>query len=343
MARPVIEVRPPGYRGSEKLTMVKKSMVLPIGESMNHKYALHEDYRKVPVFNFRFNPLLMSFANGTLMLERFFNCRKPTTGTTRETRQVTSFDGKAVPAIIIRPDNLVKPAPLLLYYHGGAFALGYASGHVQMCERYALEAGCMVVMIDYRLAPRYPFPYGFNDCYATLEWSIANAASLGIDTSRIVVMGDSAGGAMAAGVAQKAFDKNITLRAQVLIYPVLDSDCKTPSATDFTDVPLWNANSNRRMWEMYLRDTQGKAPEYAAPGHRKNLAQLVPAYVETAEFDPLRDEGNTYALALQEQGVPVKHIPTRGTIHGFEMAGNNAEVVKAMSERISYLKQSFGS
>lgn len=310
---------------------------------MTNRHALHEDYRKVPVFNFRFNPLLMNLANGMLKLERFFNCRKPAAGTTRETRQITSFDGQSVPAVIIKPDNLAKPAPLLLYYHGGAFAMGYASGHVQMCERYALESGCVVVIIDYRLAPQHPFPYGFNDCYATLEWSLANAASLGIDTSRIVVMGDSAGGAMAAGVAQKALDKNIALRAQVLIYPVLDNECKTHSATDFTDVPLWNATSNRRMWEMYLRDSQGRAPEYAAPGNRNNLANLVPAYIETAEFDPLRDEGNAYALKLQQHGVQVTHIATRGTIHGFEMGGQNSEVVKAMSERVKFLKQCFSS
>jgi len=228
-----------------------------------------------------------------------------------------------------------------LYYHGGAFAITHASMHIKMCERYAREAGCVVVFVDYRLAPQHPFPVGFNDCYAALQWTIGNAASLGVDTKRIAVMGDSAGGALAAGVAQKAFDNGITLCAQVLVYPVLDSECKTVSATEFLDTPLWNSGGNRRMWAMYLKSSGGKAPEYAAPGLRTKLAGLPRCYVDTAEFDPLRDEGIAYAQALTAQGVLVTLNQTRGTIHGYEMSPKNPQTLASMAGRIEFMRESF--
>lgn len=307
---------------------------------MNNKYALHDDYRKVPSFNFDYGHLQMGFFNSLLKLDRL-RCRKPAPDMMRETRSFAGFDGHMLNALVIAPANLVKPAPVLLYYHGGAFSMTYAAGHVQMCERYAREAGCVAVLVDYRLMPKYLFPYGFNDCFSTLQWVIENAATLGVDPQRIAVMGDSAGGAMAAGVAQKAFDQNIRLRAQLLVYSVLDCDCKTPSATDFTDVPMWTAISNSRMWQLYLKDFKGIPPKYASPTQRKNLAGLAPAYIDTAEFDPLRDEGITYAQALQAHGVPVKLNATRGTIHGYELAQKNAETIRSLEGRVGFLRERF--
>jgi len=308
---------------------------------MDNKYALHDDYRKTPSFNANFGRLQMGVFNRLIKLECFLRCRKPIAGVTRKVCSVPAFDGHKLNALVIAPVDCVKPAPVLVYYHGGAFAMTYASLHIRACEHYAKEAGCVVVMVRYRLTPAYPFPYGFNDCFSTLQWVIANAATLGVDPQRIVVGGDSAGGAMAAGIAQKAHDQNIPLRAQLLIYPVLDSDCKTQSATDFFDTPLWNAIGNRRMWRVYLKDSNGKPPEYASPAQRKNLTGLVPAYIDTAEFDPLHDEDIAYAQALQAQGVSVTLNETHGTIHGFEMAPKNVETLRAMKARVEFLREQF--
>lgn len=310
---------------------------------MNSKYAaMHEDYRKVPSFNIRFNRLTMGFVNTLMKLDVLLRCRKPSPGIRRDVRKVTSAEGNTFTVTVMTPLVIKSPAPAVLYYHGGAFAMTYASMHIQMCERYALEAGCVVVFVDYRLALRHPFPAGFDDCYAALQWTIDNAASLGVDTQRIAVMGDSAGGALAAGVAQKACDNGISLCAQVLVYPVLDSECKTQSATEFFDAPLWNGVGNRRMWEMYLKNSNGKAPDYAAPGLRKNLAGLPRCYIDTAEFDPLRDEGIAYAQALQAQGVTVQLNQTQGTIHGYELAMHNVQTQASINGRIAFLRASFG-
>ncbi|NQX87760.1 MAG: alpha/beta hydrolase [Halioglobus sp.] len=239
------------------------------------------------------------------------------------------------------PRGLTHPAPALIYYHGGAFAITYSSLHLKNCERYAEEAGCVVVFVDYRLAPRHPFPAGFDDSYRSLEWVVANAAELGIDTDHIAVGGDSAGGALAAGVAQKTRDHQlVSLCAQLLIYPVMDNTCSTPSAKDFVDVPLWNAISNRNMWKMYLGDSGGQAPAYAVPGHGDLLA-LPLSYIETAEFDPLRDEGLQHAADLSERGIEVILNETKGTIHGYDGSVASDISHRAVLARINFLKKAF--
>ena len=202
----------------------------------------------------------------------------------------------------------------------------------------------MVIFVDYRLAPKHPFPCGFEDCYASLEWVLSEAETLGIDTRRIAVMGDSAGGALAAGVAQKAMDKDNPVLAQSLVYPVLDSECKTPSAKNFTDVPVWNSIYNQRMWQTYLKNCPaGDPPLYAAPGIRSCLAGPPFSYIETAEFDPLRDEALDYAKALEQAGTKVELNETKGTIHGYEMVATNPEVLRSMQARVDFLIRAFAA
>ena len=308
------------------------------------QYAMHEDYKKIPSFNFPFNRLAVGLVNGFLAWDRYRSKSSADARVERREQEIATRDGDSFKLIIMRPKGLTDSCPAVLYYHGGAFAFSYASMHLQSCERYAVEANCCVVVVDYRLGPSKPFPSGFDDCYQTLEWVRENADELKIDSIRIAVMGDSAGGGLSAGVAQKALDNSVPLCAQILIYPTLDYECKTTSATEFADTPIWNAGSNRNMWKMYLKNTSADAPPaYAAPGHRDNLVGLAPAYVETAEFDPLHDEGAEYAERLKEQGVEVEYNPTSGTIHGYEMAAKNPETIRSMKERIAYLLKRFGN
>lgn len=307
---------------------------------MKNKYDIHPDFARFPVLTLRFNALLIGLLNTVSTVLRYFTRRSP--DIVVENHFIARPDGSRLRVFTMTPRGLAKPAAALVYYHGGAFAMTYASLHLQNCERYASEAGCVVIFVPYRLAPRHPFPAGFDDCYTALQWAVREAGHLGIDSSRIAVGGDSAGGALAAGVAQKARDEQLVqLCAQLLIYPVLDDRCATPSATDFVDVPLWNAVSNRRMWEMYLsRYPKGEAPSYAAPGHG-HASNLPLSYVETAEFDPLRDEARTYIKALQAQGVEVVVNETRGTVHGYDAIANSDITRRSMLQRIAFLQQAF--
>jgi acetyl esterase/lipase len=309
---------------------------------MSQKYNIHPDFAKFPVITFKFNAFIMGLINIFMTLQRWLT--KRSFALDIEKHAVVSADGSHFKVIVMTPHGLPKPAPALLYYHGGAFAMSYASMHLESCERYANEAGCVVIFVDYRLGPRHPFPCGFDDSFAALEWVLREANALGIDVKKIAVGGDSAGGALAAGVAQKARDEKLdALCAQLLIYPVLDNTCSSLSATEFVDVPLWNAISNQRMWDMYLsRYPKGQTPPYAAPG-LANVQNLPLSYIETAEFDPLRDEGRNYITALRATNIEVVTNETLQTIHGYD--GNAAsEITKqSMKDRIQFLQKGFAA
>lgn len=309
---------------------------------MPHKYPTHPDYARIPVFNFRFNRLMVALMNAFVALSRWRVARQSPEGLAVSRVAIFGTGGRQIPGILYRPESVSGAVPLLLYFHGGAFALTYAANHLTMCQSYALRSGCAVLLVDYRLAPAHPWPAPFDDCYDSLLWARQSAQELAIDPRRIVVGGDSAGGALAAGVAQKALDQGEVLSGQMLVYPVTDSRCNTQSVQEFDDAPLWNSISTRRMWQAYLPggDHQ-QPPEYAAPGLRQDLGGLPPAYVETAEFDPLRDEGEHYARALQAAGVPVEMNATQGTIHGYELAAENPIVKDAMDRRCAFLSACF--
>ncbi len=308
---------------------------------MTDKYkGMHPAYRKVKSFNLAFNPFMVGLLNLMMRLTRWNTVRKGHPQINVANLKVPSTDNHPVPVYEMTPVDAEPARPVILYYHGGAFALSWASLHWEACQTYALETGATVLLIDYRLGPRHVFPTPLDDCYRALEWVRENAAQRGYDTNRIAVAGDSAGGYFAAAVAQKACDQNIPVTSSLLIYPVLDSDCKTTSATEFTDAPLWNGVSNRRMWDMFLKNVPDGKPEppYASPGHRSKLAGQPPTYIETAEFDPLRDEGLAYADALAAAGVQVDRNETKGTIHGYEMAQGNPVVAESMTRRCNFFK-----
>lgn len=307
------------------------------------KYAVHADYAKMPSVPFPFNGILTRILNAWVLLD--VQIRQGAIMRNAHKHWVPSADRSYFPVYEFRPvaaraDEIL---PAVIYYHGGAFVLTYASTHVANMQQYADRAHCAVFMVDYRLAPQHVFPKGFEDCYAALLWAQEKADWLHIDAKRLAVMGDSAGGCFAAGIAQKACDeKSVALRGQGLIYPALDNHCSSKSATQFDDAPVFNGVANKRMWEVYTPGHFGKsAPAYAAPANRELLEGLAPAYVETAEFDPLRDEGRDYAQRLQNAGVDVNQHHPAGTVHGFDMMKHNALTESALQNRCAFLKSIF--
>jgi acetyl esterase len=259
--------------------------------------------------------------------------------------RIPSSDDYRARALIIRPEYLPSPAPALVYFHGGAFVMKPAPQHVENALRYAREAQCVVIFVEYRLAPKYRFPAGFNDCYAALRWTLSNAATLGIDATRVAVGGDSAGGSLAAGVAQRAKQEDgISLRAQLLVYPAVDLLCKRPSMIAYADVPPFEGLSSLGVAEMYVGpEVSRKVPAYASPLFG-DLSELAPAYVETPEFDPLHDQGHAYAEALTAKGVNVELNQIEGGVHGFDLLAASSSVAKdAMRRRIEFLCRAFAT
>ncbi|MBN2320965.1 MAG: alpha/beta hydrolase [Acidobacteria bacterium] len=225
--------------------------------------------------------------------------------------------GGDIPARIYVPSG-EEPLPVLLYFHGGGWVLGDLESSDGLCRILANAAGCIVVSVDYRLAPEHPFPAAIDDAYYATEWAAANAPVFGGDPSRIAVCGDSAGGNLAAVVAMIARDRGEpAIKFQLLIYPATDAACNTPSYSENAEDYFLTKAAMQWFWNHYLRNETDRSHPHASPLRATNLAGLPRALVITAEFDPLRDEGEQYAERMRAAGTPVQLIRYDGMIHGF--------------------------
>ena len=267
---------------------------------------------------------------------------QPPKGVQRRSAQIPSEDGTPVRLTLYRPEGLDGEAPCLVYFHGGGFCVREQGYIHRYAARYARAGECMVVFVHYRTADATPFPVPFQDCYAALRWVWEHSGELRVDRERIAVGGDSAGGNLAAACALRARDEgSIHLCFQMLIYPVTDPRMETPSMKKFTDSPMWNAQLNRGIWALYLRDGDHGTPQYAAPALAVSLKGLPPAYVEVEEFDCLHDEGVAYARALEAAGVDIHLEDVKGTFHGFDFFAGK-EISRVMvQKRVAALQQAF--
>jgi acetyl esterase len=224
-------------------------------------------------------------------------------------------DGTGV-RIYSRPDEAA--APLIVYLHGGGWVMGDLELNDAMCRRLTREFGFVIVSVDYRLAPEHPFPVPLEDCYAATVWAARQAPALGADPGRLLVMGSSAGGNLAAAVTLLARDRGTPpLAGQVLLYPVLDSTMASESYRINATGYLLEREQMRWYWQQYTPDSADRATALASPLQAPDLAGLPPAVVVTTQFDPLRDEGEQYAARLREAGVRAEYRCYDGQIHGF--------------------------
>ena len=256
-----------------------------------------------------------------------------------------TFPGPAgdVPVRIYSPAG-DGPHPALVFFHGGGWVLGDLDTVDGPCRSLTNQAGCVVVSVDYRLAPENKFPACLDDCTAAVRWVSENAGALGIDGSRIAIGGDSAGGNLTATVALQNRDAGgPALCHQLLIYPVTDSRRNTPSYTTNGEGYFLSAAAMEWFWDQYLNDASEGENPLASPIRASDLSRLPPATVITAEFDPLRDEGEAYAEQLASAGVAVESKRWEGTIHGFfGMPDLLQKGKEAIAYAASRLRESFG-
>jgi len=207
----------------------------------------------------------------------------------------------------------------VLHLHGGAFVSGAPDFEHDRSTYLARGARCLVASVDYRLAPEHRYPAGLDDCAAAFDWLVEGAGELGVDARRIGVAGSSAGGCLAAALAQRGRDGVGPAAAfQLLVYPATDWRCATASMRRYGDVPGFCGRNAAQMWSLYLPD--GAAPDpYASPALAPDLSGLPPVYVSVAELDPLRDEGIEYARRLIDADVPVELRVFPGVWHGFDL------------------------
>ena len=235
-----------------------------------------------------------------------------------EVRAVT-IEGPAgsLPLRVYTP-AIEKPAPALVFYHGGGWVIGDLESHDHVCRSLANGAQCIVAAVDYRLAPEAKFPAAVEDCFAATRWVADHSAELGIDPGRIAVGGDSAGGNLAAVVARLARDRGgPALVYQLLIYPVTDLSMSSASYVENAEGPLLTKAAMAWFIDHYARNEADRNDALASPLLATDLVGLPPAFVLTAECDPLRDEGEAYGKRLKEAGVPAEVKRYAGMPHGF--------------------------
>jgi acetyl esterase len=242
-----------------------------------------------------------------------------------EDRKIGHGDLVDIPVRIYWPpadDGTDETPPLVVFYHGGGFCLGDLDTHDPVARTHAVGAEAIVVCVDYRLAPEHPYPAGVNDCWAALQWVGEHAAELGGDPNRIAVAGDSAGGNLAAVMAHLARDNGgPALTFQLLWYPVATADLSLPSHTENAFAPILDREVIDAFLAWYLPDLDitdhAALPVTLAPANAPDLSGLPPAYIGTAEHDPLRDDGARYAELLNAAGVPAELSNEPTLVHGY--------------------------
>lgn len=309
-------------------------------ENTIDNYNIHPDFIKYKDTEFSLNPRILPIIN--FLMRQALNKAEIPKGINEVKHKIIGYKGKKIELSIFEPIDQNNSLPALVYFHGGAFALKAAIHHKKLACEYALRTPCKVVLVDYRLLPKNTFPVGLEDCYSSFLWVYKNAESLNIDKNKIAIGGDSAGGALAAGVSLLARDRKNTMPCfQMLIYPVTDARQTTDSIRKFVDTPLWNSKLNADMWNMYLKNVPPEKIKYASPMEATSLRGMPQTYIEVADYDCLRDEGIAFAKKLEDNDVLVELRKTQNTVHGFEVAENNETVIGCINRRISKLQEIF--
>ncbi|GAC1327315.1 MAG: alpha/beta hydrolase [Candidatus Dormibacteria bacterium] len=273
---------------------------------------------------------------------------RPRVPLTIEDRTVPGWAGDPDVAVrVYSPAAGDRAQPAVLYIHGGGFVMGDLETDHGWAAKMAATVGAVVVSVDYRLAPEFPYPAAVDDCYAALTWITGPASKdLGVDLDRVAVSGTSAGANLAAAVALRARDQSgPALCFQQLAIPQLDDRGGSPSQLAFTDSPFWTAGKAAATWKHYLGKGAGGAdtPAYASPARADDLAGLPPAYVYVCEFDPLRDEGLDYARRLLEAGVSTEIHLYPGTFHSSGVITGAAVSRRTNADTLAALSRALGT
>jgi acetyl esterase/lipase len=265
-----------------------------------------------------------------------------------EERQVPGPAGAPdLSVLILRPARGRGPWPGVYHIHGGGMIMGTRRTGTPEMARWVDEVGAVAVSVEYRLAPEHPHPAPAEDCYAGLVWTAEHAGELGIDPSRLLIAGASAGGGLAAGTALMARDRGgPALRHQILMCPMLDDRGVTASSQELDGEGVWDRNDNLVGWTALLGDARGgpDVSPYAAPARARDLARLPAAFIDVGSAETFRDEDIDYAARLSRAGVPVEFHLWPGGFHGFEIFAPDSALARASrSARLGYVRRALSS
>jgi acetyl esterase/lipase len=282
--------------------------------------------------------------SGHRMFDLVASRRAPTAGVDTAAHSMTALDGTVLDLTWYRPSGADGPGSAALYLHGGGMIFGLehiGSVYDLAVREYVAASGVPMLVVDYRVAPEHPDPTPVEDCYGALVWLTEHARDLGVDPARVAVMGDSAGGGLAAGVCLMARDRGgPAVAQQVLIYPMLDDRPATPDP-QVQPFLTWTYDDNLTGWGALLGDNAGgeQVSPYAAPARADDLTGLPDTYIDVGDLDIFRDEDLTYARRLSVAGVPTELHLLPGCPHAFEALARGADVSqRAINDRLRRLR-----
>lgn len=307
--------------------------LLAIVANAKSKYPIHKDFARLSVMSAPLGRGVLGVGNALLsIMPKGMRSNKQMV--VERVDIPTNQGEKGVRAWVIAPSDHSGKAILML--HGGGFVFKGAPYHYNLAKEYARRTRSVVVMVDYSTAHNNPYGKSVEECCAAWRWLVESAPKWGVDSSKISIVGDSAGGFLAVKTALWTISQGVQ-RAEkmVLVYPVIDSSMRTDSMAEFTDTPVWNGKLNAKMWRYYL---QGESEESLLDLDAEVLRLLPPTYLETAEFDCLRDEGAIFVQRLQDAGVETSYIATKGTMHGFDMAQKSDITLAQIEARCKWLE-----
>jgi len=245
-------------------------------------------------------------------------------------------NGPDIRVRVFKPENVDGSLPGMLFIHGGGYIVGTPEQFLDIIKNYIDKRPCIIIAPDYRKALENPYPDGFNDCYDALLWMKNKGDSIGVDTENIIVAGLSAGGGLTAAVSLKARDtKDVDLKFQIPVYPMLDDRQQTESVRTLKGVPVWDSENTAFAWDLYLKrlkENGDKIPSYASPARAKDFSNLPPTITFIGDTEPFRDETLEYLKKLEENGIPVKYTIFKGAFHGFDRAKPKATISKQSVE-----------
>jgi len=298
------------------------------------EYPIHPDFKILtaihPPLNRRTIPMIQK-SMGLL-----YHQQRSSSAVRVERVRIPADAGQAVRALLYIPVE-GKTDACLLYCHGGGYAFPAAPYQYKLASMYAQQVGCRVLFPDYRLAPEYPFPAAVDDCFAAYRWLLDRAEGAGI-----AVCGDSAGGTLSMAVCLRALDEGLPAPcAQLLTYPAVGNAGETESLRLYTDTPMCNSRDMETYGAWYVQDEAAGKLAYRSPIEVESFAGIPMTYIETAEFDALRDGAILYAEKLRSAGIEVELHNTKGTVHGYDMMLKSGIVKELIEKRTGFLKRAF--
>ena len=308
---------------------------------MKPTYEIQKEFRKLQPFVMPMNLVGIWLVDRGLRATMFLSGRHPMVKRTRI--KMITRDGGTLHLRLFTPKKRAGNLPCVLYFPGGGFMMGPNYAHERNCARICAEVGCLVVLAPYRLAPRYTFPTPLSDAEDTYRFLVDHAKILSIDPLRIALSGDSAGGTLTAGLSLLLRDTKSPMPVlEQMLYPALEGpDAKSPSRATYTDTPMFNTKRFRFIEKYFYKFGYFGLERYAFPLLHTDFAGLPPAYIETAEFDCLHDDGVRYAHVLTQAGIPVTLVETKGTFHGYDAVAKSPVTEDCIRRRIASLKQAF--